>query len=276
MINLLVILFSVSGMIVGGIVSNQSVDDLSVVSYQLNDAPVFLQDKKIVHLSDLHNHDVYYGEKNLENLIREEEPDFLFLTGDFVDEKTIDLDVYDWLFALVSEIPTYYVHGNHEYAYADYEMVFAFESRLRENNGVILTGKNIEISPGIYLSGIPDISKLYDPFDEEFYLELITNQLEEIPEEGYTIVLTHRPSHFRELVNLGANLIFCGHTHGGQINLGLFSRFLFWLSNPFERRYFGGLFTYKKGVMINSRGLGQTAFPFRYQVDNELIIVTFK
>lgn len=275
MISLILLFFAIIGMTLGGMTINNSFNDLATVAYQINDTPIYLQDKKIIHLSDLHNHQRFYGEKDLESLIIEEDPDFLFLTGDFVDKNTEDLDEYEWLFRLILEIPTYYIHGNHENLYADYEILMEFETRLEECHGVILTGKNLEISPGVYLSGLPDISILDDPKDDDLYLELITAQITQVPKDAYHIVLIHDPYFFHDLVDLGVDLVFSGHTHGGQVNLGFISRFLFWLANPCKKQYYGGMFTYQTGTLINSRGLGQTNFPFRYQVENELVVVTF-
>jgi len=275
MIILLFIAFACGGLILGCLIQQNSIDVLVKQEYQVEEAPAFLQDKKIVQLSDLHNHSVFYGEDNLATRVRNVDPDYLFLTGDFIDANTTSLDAYDWLFSLVNEIPTYYIRGNHEYKSSASALTSAFEEAFVLQGGINLTGQNVELSPGVYLSGVPDNEVLINPQDDDAYYDLIKEQLQDIPKEDYLIVLSHRPNSFIDYVNLGANLIFSGHTHGGQINLGLLSNLLFRIINPFEPLYLGGVFYYQNAVMINSRGLGQGSFRLRYAVNNEYWVITF-
>lgn len=74
-----------------------------------------------VQLSDLHG--AVFGEDNqqLIDAVREQEPDYIFLTGDLLDQyrRTPHSYAVDLGRRLAAIAPTYFVTGNHEWALPD-------------------------------------------------------------------------------------------------------------------------------------------------------------
>ncbi len=89
----------------------------------------------------------------------------------------------------------------------------------------------------------------------------------------FRIALIHTPDSFA-LVNLALNdvdIIFAGHTHGGQIRVPLKGAIVSGCSLP--SKYASGLFYFKNFVLQISKGLGEGRFSrFRIYCDPEAII----
>ena len=88
-------------------------NELSTVSYEVS-APVAAP-IRIVQLSDLHSWQ--FGEDNgeLAELVADQSPDLILMTGDMLDQKDPDAGVVcDLIEELSSVAPVYYSMGNHE------------------------------------------------------------------------------------------------------------------------------------------------------------------
>jgi predicted MPP superfamily phosphohydrolase len=93
--------------------------------------------------------------------------------------------------------------------------------------------------------------------------------------EDYTVLLSHRPELFDVYVQNGVDLVLSGHAHGGQFRVP----FLGGLVAPNQGlfpQYDGGVYKSGKTTMIVSRGIGNSAFPFRINNRPELVIVELK
>ena len=91
-------------------------------------------------------------------------------------------------------------------------------------------------------------------------------------DDGYTLLLSHRPELFDAYVQAGADLVFSGHLHGGQFRLP----FIGGLVGPGQGlfpKYDAGMYTQQSTTMVVSRGLGNSIFPFRVNNRPELVIV---
>ena len=103
---------------------------------------------------------------------------------------------------------------------------------------------------------------------------LIKEKINSHKKDGlYNIVLSHRPEYFRAYVEAGADLVFCGHAHGGQLIIG--DKGLFAPGQGFFPEYTQGIHIKNYTSMIVSRGLGDSVLP---RVNNmpELVIVTLR
>lgn len=164
---------------------------------------------RILQLSDLHLDldPVITGviEKKLINL----EYDLAVITGDFRSQtfgsyaKAMQETV-----RLLKSLhgPIYGILGNHDYL----EFVLDLETagmQMLLNETVILEREG-EI---IYLSGVDD------PYFYE--TDNLPRACDGIPVEAFSILLAHTPDIFRAAAASGYDLLFCGHTHGGQICL---------------------------------------------------------
>ena len=94
-------------------------------------------------------------------------------------------------------------------------------------------------------------------------------------ENGYTILLSHRPELFETYVNCGVDLVFSGHAHGGQFRLPLIGGLIAPNQGLFPK-HDAGLYTDANTNMVVSRGIGNSIIPFRLNNRPEVVLVEFR
>jgi predicted MPP superfamily phosphohydrolase len=93
-------------------------------------------------------------------------------------------------------------------------------------------------------------------------------------ENKLIISLTHTPDIdlFVDLLERDVDIVFCGHTHGGQVRLPLIGALL--TGCNMKTRYSSGLFYFKKFVLYTTRGLGEGRYsPFRFYCQPEASLI---
>lgn len=228
----------------------------------------------IVQLSDLHG--ACFGEDNRDLLsrVREEEPDYIFLTGDLLDQyrKTPHSYAAALAGALADIAPTYFVTGNHEWALPG---VPALKRALEAAGVTPLTNEYVLLERGgdqILLAGIDDPNG----FADQKTPEELAREVREAWGGGFWLLLAHRNNYFeRHYSRLGADLVISGHGHGGLIRLpftdGLISA---------ERRLFpsytAGFYTANGRDVFVSRGLGNSGPTLRLFNRPEVVVLTLE
>lgn len=96
---------------------------------------------------------------------------------------------------------------------------------------------------------------------------------------GFTIALTHAPylEVIEKLTGLGAEMIFAGHTHGGQVRLPIIGALTTNsdLPNKFARGVSGWEFNEKSSILSVTAGVGNSIFaPVRFFCRPEVRLVT--
>ncbi len=84
-------------------------------------------------------------------------------------------------------------------------------------------------------------------------------------EKKINICMTHTPERdvICEIARRGADIVLCGHTHGGQVRIPGLGAII--TGSNISARYASGLFYFKKFVLFTSRGLGEGKYsPFRF------------
>lgn len=134
--------------------------------------------------------------------VNELDPEFLCITGDFIDRSGIGLDKLGSLTEFRG--PIYFSTGNHEH-YEDLEDIVG---RLQALGVEVLRNRAIEVD-GLQLIGIDDSP---DP-------DQVANVLAgiDVRDDHYTILLYHRPHGLEAASRHGVDLKLSGHTHNGQI-----------------------------------------------------------
>lgn len=230
----------------------------------------------IVQVSDLHN-DVF-GKDNADlfDAIRSAAPDIIVLTGDILDSYHTKLEIACAFINEISDIaPVYYTTGNHEYRLP---ITFAeFEQHMINSGVTVLRNKSAEIQRNgetITISGAedPDFSGIED-FKDTIYFKDRLSKLK--AENSFTLLLSHRPDIFDVYCSIGADLVLTGHAHGGQFRLPLLGAVTAPQQGLFPD-FTEGLFEHGNTTMIVSRGLGNSAFPFRINNPPELVVVTLE
>ena len=230
---------------------------------------------KIVHISDLHNKEFEKSQKNVINKIKETNPDIIVITGDIIDSYDTNVKISaDFINGISKIAPVYYVPGNHESRILD--DYISLKTQMQTAGVHVLENECITISKGndkINIIGMNDPSfeylKLTGTTDEEIVvnnLSVLTKNL-----NGYTILLSHRPELIDTYASFNINLVFSGHAHGGQVRIPFVGGVIAPNQGLFPK-YTSGLHEVKNTKMIISRGLGNSAFPFRINNRPEIVV----
>jgi hypothetical protein len=238
---------------------------------------VFFADTQVgpYHRSD-------YIEKIVDKIIALE-PDLALIGGDLVDngiprqEETIYLEP---LKKLAQLIPTYAVHGNHEYgvSYAgDANIIAKYLPDV--SNEVKLAVEKLEVH---YLINNLELVSVRN---ENFYLfggdcwwakkldfSVLKNRTKtNVP----TVALIHNPAAAWEASKHNINLMVSGHTHGGQIRLPLIGP-LALVDNVVPRKWHQGLHETNGMKLFVTSGAGETGARARLFNPPEIVLLTIK
>ena len=194
---------------------------------------------RIVHLSDLHSTSHGKGQKRLRETIELCMPDMIVMTGDMVDDRRKDAPARE-LFSYVQSlgIPAYCVCGNHETYISDLSGTL---DMIRSYGIRPLDGESEEIT----VRGVPI---------------LICGIFGDVKDrERLTILLSHRPEKAKLYSEIGFDIAFCGHAHGGQARIPGLINGLYYNGQGLFPKYAGGIYSLEKDkgrtVMTVSRGL---------------------
>ena len=233
---------------------------------------------KIMQISDFHN---TRNEKIINSIIdkiKEEKPNIIVLTGDIIDpEKSHTEASIDFIKRIKDYAPIYYVTGNHESYFEEGE--FEKEKEALIETGVIVLDNKVEVievnDTKINILGIDDPDMTEDESLKE--KEIIKKEIDslEYDSSNYTILLSHRPEKIKVYVEKKMDLVFSGHAHGGQIRLPLIGG-LYAPHQGLFPKYTNGKYIKEETVMIVSRGIGGSSFPFRVNNKPNLVVVTLK
>ena len=251
---------------------------------------------RIAQISDLHDCAFGREQSKLAGIISGCEPDIILMTGDIIDDSvsadeclTAAHPARQLIDAVRRLAPVYMVMGNHESKLTKSERLGEILSSL----GVKLMGgsrEQIEIRGSrILLCGADDPyclrSHTEDTVSEGFIKGMLRRgrELDErrsggggIAEwrdalrqafadvkgrEEYTILLSHRPEEYELYRELGFDLAFSGHAHGGQWRLPPLINGVYAPHQGLFPRHAGGLYEYDGFAHIVSRGLSTRRAP---------------
>lgn len=249
----------------------------STYEIKSNKIPASFDDFKIAQLSDIHCDKIGFSDLIFLKNLRDEKPDIIFITGDILDSYRNNSAVAHNILSQIADIaPCYFVSGNHELRLTEeYEKLKLVLKKLGITN---LNNSNVELkrdNETIKISGIEDFNYfIYS--DRTNYYANHKNMLVDLYDENiFTILLAHRPEKFDIYNEVGYDLIFSGHAHGGQWNVPFVGR-IFSPSQGFFPTYTNGIYKNTNSTMIVSQGLGNSSFPTRINNRLELVIVKLK
>jgi uncharacterized protein len=190
--------------------------------------------------------------------------DLVLFGGDFVTWRRHILLAAELLMTdLRARDGIYAVLGNHDY-WADADgVIAAFTAR----GARFIVNRSIPITRGgstIYLAGVDEIYR-GDPDPESAFAG--------VPADAPRIVLSHHPDIIDVIDGRRADLLLCGHTHGGQIRFPYFGAVI--VPSVHEARYAEGFFRQRDVLMYVSRGLGAIP-PLRILCRPELATFSLK
>ena len=214
-------------------------------------------DCRILQISDLHNRFFGVNQSRLLEEIEKCDPDIIVVTGDVVDSgHTYYKLAMDFFEGAVEIAPVYYITGNHEvwlYGEEFNEFLSSVESL-----GVQLMDGKMLASENVLIAGTENGFRIRDYKWEE------DNRLK--------ILLAHEPSKFMDYTNTGADIVFAGHVHGGQVIIpgvgGVFSPDIELFPDIYKGEYHLGDI-----IMYVSAGLGNSVLPVRINNYPEIVVV---
>ena len=240
---------------------------------------------KIVQLSDFHSQGYRNTTEDIINKVKHINPDIIVMTGDMVSWDMEDIDEVKVLIkSLVELYPIYYIDGNHEHLAEILRpgKYVAFIEFMKELGVTTIKNDYIEIYKGdksINLYGINlPLDGATGLYVNKFQLEknYVEKTLPEANEEKFNILLAHTPTFIKQYSHWGADLVLCGHMHGGIVripftNIGLLSP-----ERTIFPKYAAGKFKVNGSIMIVNRGIGGSSFDLRLFNNPEITVITLK
>ena len=264
---------------------------LTRVQLYLPQLPDGLDGLRIFQFGDLHTWGFRTPEKHLYNLLRREQYDLLIISGDLCYPHTIQfwnadraiswdgrikmvrrtfvapevtraLDVCRKLFTdLNPSLGIFAVQGNHDPVYLMQGLHHLGVQVLANTNCRLKTKTDVCFN----LCGIRCRNRKQAD---------VPATLAALEPHRFTIVVCHYPEYAEALAAGAADLILCGHTHGGQVCLPQ-GRALMTHSQT-GKKYLAGLKRIGPNAVYITRGVGTSLLPFRTFCPPEVVHITLK
>lgn len=251
--------------------------ELNTYTVSSKELPDAFDGYRIAHISDLHNAELGDSNEKLLSMLREAEPDIIAITGDLIDSRNTNIEVaLAFAEEAMKTAPCYYVTGNHEARVSEYDEL---KAGLEAAEVVVLENERMQIETSgefITILGVDDPS-----FDTDYLFgdaaTVVSSKFAELAaeEDGFTVLLSHRPELFDTYVDSGMNLVLSGHAHGGQFRLPFVGGLVAPNQGLFPK-YDSGLFTEGSTNMIVSRGIGNSLLPLRFNNRPEVILIELR
>ncbi|MEC5425401.1 metallophosphoesterase [Virgibacillus sp. C22-A2] len=211
----------------------------------------------ILHLSDMHLENISITPAELEIKLKNETPDIIALTGDFLDRKRTIPKLVPYLQVLQKIQPkhgTYAVFGNHDYVLKEQDIA-ALKNTLEQYDCHVLQNSSDTITVDGQLVNIVGVD---DYSTNRSDLSLAFDKVE----QGMNIVLTHDPTVVLEMEGYTFDYLLAGHFHGGQICYPK-AYHLVKMGKLARNNIIKGLHMHHSSPFYISEGLGQTGFNIR-------------
>ncbi len=242
-------------------------DSLTIerVAISLKRLPKNLDGFRVVHLSDIH-HSPFTTLEHIARAVKianELKPDMFVLTGDFVShEAEYIAPMAKVLGKLESEFGSFACLGNHDHwtnAEAVTNALRAENIQVLINEGFRFTARNSSFWLGgvdDYMVGKTDLrAALRGSFPDELKM-----------------LLAHNPKILNRAARASVDLIFSGHTHGGQVKLRDDEKRIL----PRRRKFASGLYRRADTQIYITRGIGTVVLPVRYGCPPEISLIELR
>jgi len=212
--------------------------------------PINMKEKKILFITDLHN-------RKIDQDMFKEIPkvDFVIIGGD-LSEPGMDSSLLDHNLSILSSFGrTLFVWGNNDYDYGEEKLNF----KLKKHGIQALNNQSLVVKEGLdfwTIAGVDDLG--HERTDVDLALTCA---------KGPILLVSHNPEVANILTDQHRNVevIFAGHTHGGQIRLG-----------PLSIAEKGGWRVKNHIPVLISNGFGTTRIPARLGAVPEIHLITIQ
>jgi predicted MPP superfamily phosphohydrolase len=205
-------------------------------------------------------------------MLRQTEPDIIVITGDLVDSRRTNIKIaVDFMREAIKIAPCYYVTGNHERRITEFAKL---EKQMIEIGVILLRNDSCLLERNgdqLQLMGVDDCS--FHPYTNgNLQVAAMEAEIDRMQSKNYTVLLSHRPELAVVYDWYDVELVLCGHAHGGQFRLPLIGG-LYAPDQGFFPKYTAGVYEMTDMTMVVSRGLGNSAFPLRFNNRPEIVVV---
>lgn len=246
---------------------------IEIRHYQIKNSSLgeVLAGLKVAFLSDFHIKSIGVRENKILEILNEEKPDLVLLSGDYISFRGSYEPVMSFFHQFKAPYGVYAVLGNTEYSNENGSCILCLKEKSKsfrdKENPVFLRNSFLPLK----INGkILNMVGLDDPVEKRSDLK---RALKGINPDSPSILLSHSPEIFEEASNYGIDFLLCGHTHGGQIFLTKYLRNIFPLEPALE--FIEGFFQKGRTLMYVNRGIGTSYLPFRLGFKPEITFFTF-
>jgi predicted MPP superfamily phosphohydrolase len=226
-----------------------------------------IQPLRLLHISDLHVERFGRREEQLLRMVRAIRPDFVLLTGDYVnltyvDDPVAHADARRVLAALSSDRGSiapgrvYAVLGSPPVDRNSAPLFDGLDIRLLRDEVVTIDwplpaeARQKDEMPVSWLA----LVGLDCSHDSERDAKQLAAVLSKVPPDAYRVLLYHSPELIPDAHRFGIDLYVCGHTHGGQVRLPLYGALL--TSSELGKQFEMGHYRLDTTHAYVSRGVG--------------------
>ena len=249
----------------------------------LKTLPANFSKLRIIHISDLHLGSFNFRYHILERavtLINHQKPDFIFFTGDLVNNFAWELKGWAEIMGkMKAKQGKFAVLGNHDYGdygtwktpelkKSNFESIKYFYKKI----GFILLLNEASIikkhKDGLAIIGVENWGN--PPFKKYGDLNKALQNANHVP---CKILLSHDPTHWAEEVvgQTDIALTLSGHTHGMQAGVNLKNKQ--WSPIKYKYKHWAGLHKEGNQYLNVNRGLGWLGFPGRLGMRPEITCI---
>ncbi|WP_316817087.1 metallophosphoesterase [Pedobacter nyackensis] len=242
---------------------------------------------KMAQISDVHSGSFYNPKAVLGGveMLLGEKPDFVFFTGDIVNDKATEMRDYQDIFAKIkAPLGVYSTLGNHDYGDYYYgkapsvakaknlqeviktHKLMGWDLLMNENRRLKVDGEEIGIL-GIENWGM-------GRFPKYGRMDLAVKDTDDLPVK---LLLSHDPSHWRGQVlekYPQIDAMFSGHTHGMQF--GVRTKDFQWSPVQYIYKEWAGLYQEQNQQLYVNVGYGFLGYPGRVGILPEITIFELK
>ena len=260
-----------------------------VLQYELtyDDLPEAFDGFTITQISDVHSGSfdnakkVQYGI----DLINRQQSDVILFTGDFVNNRTSELDPWIDTFAqLKAPFGKYSVMGNHDYgdymqwpseaakvenfeAFKKAHQSMGFDLLLNESRFLEKDGQRLALI-GVENWGAGRFKKAGD----------LNKAVSGLEATDFKVLMTHDPSHWEAEVlphPFPFHLTLSGHTHGMQFGIEI-PGWIKWSPAQWRYKQWAGIYERDQQRINVNRGFGFLAYPGRVGMWPEVSVITLR
>lgn len=218
---------------------------------------------KVVFITDVH-HGPFFTRERLKKLVERVnrlEPDIILLGGDYVHRDSSYIEpFFEELQGLQAPLGVYGVLGNHDH-WEDAPLTRQSMQRAGivpiDNAAYWIEKEGARIKIG----GVGDYYEDVQDIDPTIF---------DVEKDDFVVLVTHNPDYVEEMRTDKIDLVFAGHTHGGQVTF--FGQWAPLVPSMYGQKYRSGSLTRGDTQVIISHGVGTITPPVRFFARPQIII----